>query len=75
MPNEQETFDIYFTAALTGILANPAIITAVSQLAAINRQEGKKVREDITACAHEYASLAMIARTKRADSFPYSTSH
>jgi len=71
MPTEQETFDLYFRATLTGILANPEIINAVSQIAALNGTKGQQVREQITACAYDYACIAMKLRTAERPPAPY----
>lgn len=61
MPTEQEIFDRYFCAALTGLLANPANSYSVSQ-PADKRTGSKQTREQIVACAFEYACLAMDFR-------------
>lgn len=60
-PLKPHVFDQYACAALTGLLANPAIMTAVGAQAWIN-DTGAKLPRHIVNAAMGYATLAMDVR-------------
>ena len=62
-------FDDYACAALTGLLANPAVMAALGTQAWVN-DTGATVPIKITNAAMEYAKIAMRIRAKIKDVEP-----